>query len=442
MVSATMVGPPPRLRPFTFFGRVPKGTTNVDICKVLVQRFAQTDLKGVQDFGAGRFEITFKSKGAVDRFLADPALKIREVEIRFEYRGVRSKLVRVYGYPLDLPDEPLLAALEAFGKVQGISGDCVPGFSVIGTGNRRIRMEMVRPVPNLLRVGDRVVAQCEYEGVVRLCRRCCLEGHHAAACVTPKCARCEQFGHESCDAACVRCGGDHAVSACSIRTYSSVAARPEQQEPVREDAATSPPASAAAAEGERENQSSPSVGDATEEGGDSPRPLSLLSLSGATTCDGGGSGDVGGSATAGEGEAGPANPPDAGAAPAAVAAPTGQPRPLADATTDAPFHRVVSKKRKQRGKRSGSAARGATGRRASSDSEGGDSRGSEPGQPEPKRTAVAASDVESDVDDELAESRKHSPCEYCEGFGCDCSSLSDATYDSSDEGPPILVASS
>ncbi|KAH7941114.1 hypothetical protein HPB49_010091 [Dermacentor silvarum] len=219
---------PSRLRPFTFFGRVPKGATNVDVCKALVQRVSLSKLKSVHDFGAGRFEVTFKNKAAVDRFSADPALKVRDVVIQFEYRGVRTKVVRIFGYPSDLPDQALSEGLQVFGKVLGISEECVPGFPSVGTGNRRIRMDMARPVPNLLRVGDRVI-QCEYEGVAPFCRRCNLEGHHAVACETPKCVRCEQFGHESCDAACVRCGGDHAVSSCSVRTYSSVASGSEPQ---------------------------------------------------------------------------------------------------------------------------------------------------------------------------------------------------------------------
>ncbi|KAH7980457.1 hypothetical protein HPB49_016324 [Dermacentor silvarum] len=256
---------PSRLRPLTFFGRMPKGATNLDICKALVQRFSQAELKAVQDFGAGRFEVTFKTKAAVDRFSADPALKVRDVVIQFEYRGVRSKMGSVFGYPSDLPDQALSTELEVFGTVLGISEECVPGFASVGTGNRRIPMEMSRPVPNLLRVGDRVV-QCEYEGVARLCRRCNLEGHHAVACETPKCARCGQFGRESCDTACVRCGEDHAVSSCPVRTYSSVASGSEQQPSATEPAVASVLGSPTVATENGNSQGSLSEGDTA--GGD------------------------------------------------------------------------------------------------------------------------------------------------------------------------------
>ncbi|KAH7972994.1 hypothetical protein HPB52_020059 [Rhipicephalus sanguineus] len=90
-----------QLRPLTFYGRVPKGTTNVDICKELVKRFSPNELKCVQDFGAGRFEVTFATMAAVERFLDQSVVKVRNAEVKFEYRGVRVKTVRVLGYPAD-----------------------------------------------------------------------------------------------------------------------------------------------------------------------------------------------------------------------------------------------------------------------------------------------------------------------------------------------------
>ncbi|KAH6938915.1 hypothetical protein HPB50_014840 [Hyalomma asiaticum] len=194
---------PSRVHPLTFFGRAPRGTTNTDLCKELVKRFAQTDLRAVQDFGAGRFEIVFRTKAMVDRFLADPVLKVRENEIKFEYRGVRTKIVRVLGYPCQDGEQALIRELGAYGKVLGVQHESVKDFALVPSGILRVRMEMNCPVPNLLKVDGRF-AQCEYEGVVRLCRRCNLAGHHADACTTPRCA---EFGHAECDVACKRCGG-------------------------------------------------------------------------------------------------------------------------------------------------------------------------------------------------------------------------------------------
>ncbi|KAH7977336.1 hypothetical protein HPB49_000702 [Dermacentor silvarum] len=382
---------PSRLRPFTFFGRVPKGATNVDVCKALVQRVSLSELKSVQDFGAGRFEVTFKTKAAVDRFSADPALKVRDVEIQFEYRGVRTKVVRVFGYPSDLPDQALSEGLHVFGKVLGISEECVPGFPSVGTGNRRIRMEMARPVPNLLRVGDRVI-QCEYEGVARLCRRCNLEGHHAVACETPKCVRCEQFGHESCDAACVRCGGDDAVSSCPVRTYSSVASGSEPQPSASEPAATS--VLPHSCDGKRRQ---PGL---LERGCRSRCRFRGRRCAPFPVC----CGDERRGKWRGGGRGSRSWPPRQ------PRCPPWRPNFL--------VNRLLARARRPL------SLREAASRRSSSDSEGGGSHSSEPGLPTPKRTAVVASGSESEMEDSSG-SEEDTPCVHCKGFDCDCSIVSD-----------------
>lgn len=210
-----------RLRPFTFFARLPRGVTNVDLCKIMVQRFTRSELRGVQDFTGGKFEVVFATKAAVDRFIADPVVEIQDQKVRFEYRGSRVKVVRVFHYPVEDSEEELKRVLGAYGQVYAIQRESVPGFPETNSGTRRVRMEMLRDVPNILQVQDRVV-RCEYEGVVRQCIRCGGTGHHAAACTTPKCKRCDQFGHEDCDAPCSNCQADHARSACKVRSFAWV----------------------------------------------------------------------------------------------------------------------------------------------------------------------------------------------------------------------------
>lgn len=116
----TAIVAPSRLRTLTFFGRVPKGATIVDVCKVLVQRFSQS----VQDFGAGHFEVTFKSKADVGHFLADPTLNIRDVVVWFEHRGVRTKI-----FSLWLPH----------GSSRRISSDQAGGLRQDPRNRRRVR---------------------------------------------------------------------------------------------------------------------------------------------------------------------------------------------------------------------------------------------------------------------------------------------------------------
>lgn len=94
----------------------------------------------------------------------------------------------MFGYLLYFLDKALAHELEVFRKVQGITDECVPGFPDTGSGNRRVCMEMAWPVPNLLRVGEKVV-QCEYDDVVHVCQMRDFEVHLAAACELPKCMR-------------------------------------------------------------------------------------------------------------------------------------------------------------------------------------------------------------------------------------------------------------
>ncbi|KAH7958597.1 hypothetical protein HPB49_003175 [Dermacentor silvarum] len=250
-------------------------------------------------------------------------------------------------------------------------------------------MEMAWPVPNLLRVGDRVV-QCEYKGVARLCRRCNLKGHHAVACETPLRARCEQFGHESCDAACVRCGGDHAVSSCPVRTYSSIASGSEPQPSATEPVVTSVLGNPTVATENGDSQGSLSEGDNAGVDVDTTAADALTSPPAATSRGGGGEEVV----------KAPVAAPTAAAVPAVAAELSGEPEPLASTSMEAPFIEVPRKKRKKnRSKRSGSAAREAASRRASSDSEGDGSHSSEHSPRKTKRTAVGASGTESEMED-------------------------------------------
>lgn len=105
-----------------------------------------------------------------------------------------------------------------------MDSEIIPGFKEISTGNRRVRMVMSKAYPNLFKVDGKTI-QCEYEGVVRLCRRCNLPGHHANKCSTPQCARCDEWGHLRCKAACKRCGGERTTVRCKVKTYSSAAQR-------------------------------------------------------------------------------------------------------------------------------------------------------------------------------------------------------------------------
>ncbi|KAH9383468.1 hypothetical protein HPB48_024977 [Haemaphysalis longicornis] len=154
----------------------------------------------------------------------NPVITVRDQDARFDYRGSQAKVIKVLHYPNDQPDEALCCALGSFGQVHSCSKG-VSGFPGVWSGVRRMREDMSRAVPNFVSVG-RFTMQCEYEGVVRLCIRCGLPGHYAAVCTTPKCKRCDRFGHEQCEAPCTKCAGDHAVSECTFRSFAMVTQQP------------------------------------------------------------------------------------------------------------------------------------------------------------------------------------------------------------------------
>ncbi|KAK8765834.1 hypothetical protein V5799_031556 [Amblyomma americanum] len=216
-------------RPFTFFGRVPQGTTTLELTKILVTRFAKTELGGVQDFTGGKFEIFLKTRAAVERFLLDLVVEVKGTAVMFEYRTTRAKLVRAFGYSSEHHDVELVTALAPYGKIVSVSRESVPGFPTVTTGIRRIKMEMKSAVPNFLDVIDTTV-QLEYEGVLRICRECGAQGHMGANCDTAQCSRCGAYGHEVCEAPCPKCGQDHPVKDCRKRTFASVVGGEEEHE--------------------------------------------------------------------------------------------------------------------------------------------------------------------------------------------------------------------
>lgn len=431
---------PSRVRPLTFFGKVPKGTTNVELVKALVERFSENDLKSVQDFGAGNFEVTFRSKGAVDRFLADSAtLKVKEHDIRFEYRGLRTVAVRIFEYPADASDQVLARELKVYGNVLSITVDNVPGFKSVSTGNRRARMEMREGVPNILDVDGHTI-RCEYDGVVRLCRKCRLAGHEKAKCVTPRCERCELWGHPNCNAPCKRCGGDHIPRLCKQRLYSEAISRssaPQVQPPSTdsagvEDAQTTQDSDKEGKE-QTENQSAPGVAEVQESEGRESEPAeaspdasqkpapsaeAVLPASSAV--------EMRQEKEGGESESAEAPPPTSEEA-----------TPRTDGAETLPPPPVVKGRGRasRRRKRGGSRAREAR-ERSSSLSE---SESSEGDSPEYKRHAVitVVSDDSSStiISDSGTAQRTHGPCPVCGGFGCDCSELSDKSYSSTPDSP-------
>ncbi|KAH9378323.1 hypothetical protein HPB48_018876 [Haemaphysalis longicornis] len=204
--------------------RGPAGCTTAEVGRALLQRFTLAELHGVQDFLGGRTEILFKTRAAVQKMLVDPSLTVGEHKVCFSYRGSREKVVRVSSYPMDASNDHLKCALSTYGQVSEVAEGDDEGCARSGDGCAiRPGLDMVQPVPNFLGVG-RYVVQCEYEGVLRVCRRCNGSGHMAADCKALQCSRCGLFdAHdiEVCERSCPRCGGDHPIAKCSRPSFSA-----------------------------------------------------------------------------------------------------------------------------------------------------------------------------------------------------------------------------
>lgn len=132
------------------------------------------------------------------------------------------KIVRVFHYPVEDLDEELNRVSSAYGQVYAIQRESVPGFPETFSGTRPVQVEMVKDILNLVKIHDRCEVRCEYEGVVRHCICCSGTGHYAAACTSPKCKQCEQFGHKDCDAPFAVCQANHERSACRFRLLARV----------------------------------------------------------------------------------------------------------------------------------------------------------------------------------------------------------------------------
>lgn len=155
-----------RLRPYTHSARLMRGVTNIELW------ITKAELSGVQDVSAGRFEVVFKTKAAVDPFLPDLIVEVREEEVRFEYRSSRVNDERVFQYTLEKQDKELRRVLSAYGTVHAIHRETIPAFAEISSVIMRLQMDMAWLVQNLVRVLNRDVMCFEYKGVVHQCVRC------------------------------------------------------------------------------------------------------------------------------------------------------------------------------------------------------------------------------------------------------------------------------
>lgn len=160
------------------------------------------DLNSVQQINDKKFIISFKSNAAAAAYNLQCAasLRIPGATSVCKWLGADVRRIRVTYLPTAIENTKLEEVLSEYGRVLRTTDEVYAGKPVlVKTGTRLVDLEMTRPVPNLITVCGYTVPTA-YKGVVVQCRRCLLEGHLKAACVTPFCTRCKSFGHE--EAAC------------------------------------------------------------------------------------------------------------------------------------------------------------------------------------------------------------------------------------------------
>ncbi|KAL3219104.1 hypothetical protein MRX96_050543 [Rhipicephalus microplus] len=131
-----------------------------------VKRFQVKEIVCVQDFGAGKFEITFLNEDAVEWFRAKPEIFVGKEVVTFQHRGAHAMIVRVFGYLENCSDKHLVKALMQYGKVREIKEESMPVLESISTGVHRVLMEMEKAAPNIMVSGDQYIT-IEYDGAVR-----------------------------------------------------------------------------------------------------------------------------------------------------------------------------------------------------------------------------------------------------------------------------------
>ncbi|KAH8018461.1 hypothetical protein HPB51_006993 [Rhipicephalus microplus] len=139
-----------QIRPRVHYARgVPKAVGSADICRELVKRFKLSELKCVQDYGMGKFEVTFANDEASRRFSDDLVLAIRDARIRFQYPGVRVKVVRFIGFPADADVRIIAQLLGMYGVVLDVAREESAYLPGVWSGILVVKMEMNKSVPNL-----------------------------------------------------------------------------------------------------------------------------------------------------------------------------------------------------------------------------------------------------------------------------------------------------
>lgn len=184
---------PPKAHCFNFVA--PANSTVDSIVDGFDAVLGPKQLDTLQHQGGMRFCVVVVSAAAAAKLNAAGCVTLSGVKTPVQCIGPKVIVVSVLRLLPFISEADLGTALSAYGRVMSIQYPTFKGFSFLKNGQRIVKIEMRKPIPNFLEVrGVRV--RCKYRGVKRVCARCNKPGHNGNECKALWCARCLSFGHE------------------------------------------------------------------------------------------------------------------------------------------------------------------------------------------------------------------------------------------------------
>lgn len=209
-------------RPLDFRVTLPPAVSRVEFLLALVKKAPKGVVRSFQHQDESCFELRAMSLDGASALKGLAHVEVLGETIPLVSLETNLTVVTISKAPVAMDDSHVVSALSQYGTVKEIKRETYehPELSFIETGNRRVIMEMRSPVPNFLRIrGKRIIIR--YPGMRRVCFRCGQSGHFKRACTALACERCGEVGHRTCERPCRRCGGDHSVKSCTVKTWAS-----------------------------------------------------------------------------------------------------------------------------------------------------------------------------------------------------------------------------
>ncbi|XP_075728503.1 uncharacterized protein LOC142769276 [Rhipicephalus microplus] len=221
--------PPPKAHCFNF--SAPEGSTVDDIIDALEAVTGPAGIRSLQHMGGAKFGAAAANVHAATKLKSRGAILLNGESVPLVSVGPEIVHVTIFRVPLWVGDAALATVLSAYGNVQHIHEPVFKGHPGVGTGVRVVRVEMKSQIPNFLTVQGYNV-MCDYRGVKKVCSKCRNAGHIAKDCATPRCTRCNVFGHATEGSAepCHKCSGSHATADCVRPKSFAVAAAAATEE--------------------------------------------------------------------------------------------------------------------------------------------------------------------------------------------------------------------